>query len=361
MKQLIFLLFVFYCPLLVFSQSHQVSLLFAGDAMQHKSQIDAAKKGDGNHDYSEYFKEIEAEIKSCDLSVVNLEVTLGGIPYSGYPMFSAPDEYAMSLKDAGFKILLTANNHSADKRRIGIERTIEVLDSLNILHTGTFKDSVERLTYYPLMLIEHGIRIAMLNYTYGTNGMPVHSPNIVNLIDTTQMKQDIADAKRLGAEIIIANMHWGDEYVLKQNKRQECIANFLIRNGVRIVVGNHPHVVQPVDIRRAKDNSIEAIIIYSLGNFISGMKKIDTRGGMLAKITISKEDGETVVIDNFDYSLLWTHRFKTEEKDVNFKLLNVDEYKNEKGVAILGNDYGKMEIFAKNAQKAIESLWNKEP
>ena len=356
MKQLLLYL-IFLCPFIMLkAQTHRVLLLFAGDAMQHKSQIETAKTEKGSYNYSEYFEEIKQEIDSFDLSVVNLEVTLGGTPYSGYPMFSAPDEYAIALKDAGFNVVLTANNHSADKKKRGIERTIDVLDSLDLLHTGTFKDSLERITYYPLMLIEHGIRIAMLNYTYGTNRMPVNKPNILNLIDTTQIKQDILDAKALGADIIVANMHWGDEYVLKQNKRQEKLADFLVQNGVRLVIGNHPHVVQPVDIRR-KDNRIESIIVYSLGNLISGMRTVNTSGGMLAKIRLSKEDGKQVEIENFDYSLVWTHKPKEEGEYKYFKLLKVDQYENEAGENLLGNDYKEMETFTSNARKAIESLW----
>lgn len=355
MKRLLYFYLILF-PIVGGAQTHRVSMLFAGDAMQHKSQLDAAKRLDGSYDYSEYFDEVEDEIRRYDLSIVNLETTLAGKPYSGYPMFAAPDEYAFALKDAGFNIFLTANNHSADKRRKGIERTIEVLDSLDVLHTGTFKDSLERITYYPLMLIEHGIRIAMLNYTYGTNGMLVHKPNIVNLIDTLQIKQDITDAKALGADIIVANMHWGDEYILKQNKKQERLANFLIKEGVRIVIGNHPHVVQPVDIKR-KGEEIDAIIIYSLGNLISGMKTIDTSGGMLAKINISKEDGKPVVIEDFDYSLVWTHKPKKNGYYDSFKLLDVKQYEGERGKKLLGETYSNMISFANRAREAIESLW----
>lgn len=338
------------------AQTGEISLLFAGDAMQHKNQIDDAKQIDGSYDYSLYFGKVKEEIKSFDIAVVNLEVTLGGKPYTGYPMFSAPDEYAKAIKNAGFDIILTANNHSADRRKLGIERTINMLDSLNLLHTGTFKDSLEREIYYPLMLIKNGIRLAILNYTYGTNGVVVKAPNIVNIIDTVQIKQDIIQANKLGADIIIANMHWGDEYILKQNRKQERLANFLIRNGVRLVIGNHPHVVQPVDIRR-KGDEIESVVVYSLGNFISGMRTVNTSGGMMAKINIRKDSGGSIIIDDFDYSLVWTHKPKKDGLYTNFRLLPVSDYENEMGKESLGDDYKEMETFAKNAREAIESLW----
>lgn len=357
MKTQIILFFFFF--LSNFSQAQSgVSLLFVGDAMQHKSQIDVAKQNDGGYDYSNYFKAVENEIQAADIAVVNLEVTLGGKPYTGYPTFSAPDEFAVALKDAGFDVFVTANNHSVDRRKVGIERTIFVLDSLQIPHTGTFKDELEREIYYPLMLLKNGIRIAMLNYTYGTNGIPVSAPNVVNLIDTTQIKKDIARANLLGAEIIVANMHWGDEYILKQNKTQERLANFLINNGVRLVVGNHPHVVQPVDIRKNSEGEIESIIIYSLGNYVSGMRTINTSGGMTASINISKKDEQSAVsVDSFDYSLVWTHKPKKNGVYTDFRLLPVSKYENEAGREELGTDYAEMESFATAARKAIESLF----
>lgn len=352
--QAILSLLLFFC-ISTYGQTHKASLLFAGDAMQHKNQLEDAIRADGTYDYSQYFVEVEDAVKAADLAIVNLEVTLGGKPHTGYPTFSAPDEYAVALKNAGFNVFVTANNHSADRRRKGIDRTIDVLDSLHIMHTGTFKDIQEREIYYPLMLLQDGIRIAMLNYTYGTNGIPVTAPNIVNLIDTVQIKKDIADANKLGAHIIVANMHWGDEYVLKQNKTQEKLANFLVDNGVRLVIGNHPHVVQPVDIRWDGD-SIKSIIVYSLGNYVSGMRTVNTSGGMVAYIDISKEPGKPVSIDSFDYSLVWTHKPKKNGVYTNFKLLPVEEYENEEGKRILGTDYAEMESFAKAARVAIESL-----
>lgn len=354
-KHCLLFLFILYSQL-YFCQTHQVKMLFAGDAMQHKSQIEDARMKEGGYDYTQYFTEVEEDIKRADLAVVNLEVTLGGKPHTGYPTFSAPDEFAKSLKDAGFNVFLTANNHSVDRGKKGIERTIKVLDSLDIVHTGTFKDSLERDIYYPLLMLKDGIRIAMLNYTYGTNGIPVPKPNIVNLIDTFQIKKDINAAKKLGADIIVTNIHWGDEYVLKQNREQERLANFLVDNGVRLVIGNHPHVVQPVDIRREGD-SIKSIIVYSLGNYVSGMRTINTSGGMVVNIDISKEPRQAVSIDRFDYSLVWTHKPKKDGKYTNFKLLPVDKYENEEGKAKLGVDYREMESFSKASRKAIEILW----
>lgn len=357
----LFTLFILLTSLIqgLIAQDITLRLVFAGDAMQHKSQLDDAKRENGIYDYSKYFKNISALIKKNDIAVVNLEVPLGGKPYAGYPAFSAPDDYAAALQEAGFNLFLTANNHAVDKGSKGIKRTITALDSLNIQHTGTFQNIEERETYYPLMLIKKGITLAMLNYTYGTNGIDIPEPRIVNLIDTTQIKKDIAEAKRLGAEIIIANMHWGDEYFLKQNKAQEKMAKFLIKQGVRIIIGGHPHVVQPVDIQLNENGSIETIIVYSLGNLISGMKTIDTAGGMLAFLELSKGEAGEININSFNYDLVWTYKEKDAKGNLtNFELLRVNDILNNTSEEELNTAHYKgLENFATRAYKAIESLW----
>lgn len=357
-KYLANLTFIF-LTLSSYSQEQKVSFLFAGDAMQHKAQLDVAKTENG-YDYSAYFKHVADEIKQADIAVVNLETTLPGKSYSGYPCFGSPDEYAYSLKDAGFDIFLTANNHILDKNRKGMERTISVLDSMKVKHTGVFVNKEKRELFYPLMMIKNGIRIAMLNYTYGTNGFSVEQPNIVNYINKKQIREDIDLAKVMKADIIIANLHWGDEYFLRNNKRQREVADFLIKNGVRLVIGGHPHVVQPIDIQKEND-SIRNIIVYSMGNFISAMKPVDTTGGMMVKIDISKDENNNVNIDSCSYSLVWVNKLMKKDTPYFFELLPVADFNNEEGKQKLGEEaFLKMQTFATNAKKAIESLWMKD-
>ena len=207
----------------------EVSLLFAGDAMQHKAQIQSAKQGEA-YDYSPCFADITHEIASADYAVVNLESPIGGQPYTGYPCFSAPDEFPIALQNAGFDLFLTANNHCLDRYTRGAIRTLHILDSIGTDHIGTYdsKDSFER--FYPFITSIKGIRIAFLNYTYGTNGFTPHSPLIVNYIDK-EKKKDIFRAKTLSADLIVACLHWGDEYQLLPNKRQEDLADFLVKEG----------------------------------------------------------------------------------------------------------------------------------
>lgn len=352
---LLFLALNYFC----FAQEQKVSFLFAGDAMQHRDQLNVAKTKNG-YDYSSYFKHVAEEIKQADIAVVNLETTLPGVRFTGYPCFGSPDEYAHALKDAGFDIFLTANNHILDKGKKGLERTVMMLDSMKVKHTGVFANAEKRDLYYPLMMIKNGIRIAMLNYTYGTNDFEVTPPNIVNYIDKKLILNDIALAKQMKADIIIANMHWGDEYILKQNKKQVEMANFLVRNGVRLVIGGHPHVVQPIDIQR-DSCEIKNVIVYSMGNLISNMKPVNTSGGMMVKIDISKDENNNIKIDTCDYSLVWVHKlFKAKDVPSFYELLPVAEFNNEKGKEKLGEKaFLKMQTFATNAKNAIESMWPK--
>lgn len=206
----------------------RLSLLFIGDIMQHDSQLQSAyDAATGLYNYEPCFRYVKKYFNGADLTIGNLELTLGGKPYTGYPEFSAPDALAAALKYAGVDVLVTANNHSLDRRRKGLERTIKALDSLKMLHTGTFRDTVERMNDYPLLVSKNGINLALLNYTYGTNGIPVTKPNVVNLIDTTVIRKDLAQAKKLNPDMIIIFMHWGNEYQSMPSKQQSNSLNIV--------------------------------------------------------------------------------------------------------------------------------------
>ena len=190
------------CILWHAAPAQTVDLLFAGDLMQHQAQIDAARTATG-YNYDSCFTLVKPEIEKADLAVANLEVTLAGKPYKGYPQFSAPDEYLKAVKDAGFDVLVTANNHCLDGGKKGLARTISMLDSLHIPFAGTYRDAAERSRRYPLLVEQNGLRIVFLNYTYGTNGLKVSPPQVVNYIDTLQIRKDIQAARRLRPDAIL--------------------------------------------------------------------------------------------------------------------------------------------------------------
>ncbi|MBR4845272.1 MAG: CapA family protein [Bacteroidaceae bacterium] len=285
----------------------RITLLFAGDMMQHQGQIDAARQSDGSYDYTSCFQYVKEEVSRADVSVANLEVTLAGRPYRGYPQFSAPDEYAQAIKDAGFDILLTANNHCLDRRKKGLERTIQVLDSLQIPHVGTYVNKEERDRLSPLIIQKNGFRIALLAYTYATNGIEVQSPNIVNYIDKTLILEDVAKARMQKADVIIACMHWGIEYRLLPERQEREMVDWLIAQGVDHVIGGHPHVLQPMEVRPDEYTAARHLVVYSLGNYISNMSAPNTDGGAMVKIELKKM-GHLAVLSDCSYSLVWTSR-----------------------------------------------------
>jgi poly-gamma-glutamate synthesis protein (capsule biosynthesis protein) len=294
------------------SAQDTLTLTFIGDVMMHQTQINSAKTLNG-YQLDDCFSYISSHLSAADITVANLEVTLAGAPYSGYPQFCAPDALPEALQRAGVDVLLTANNHACDKGKKGVERTLQVLDSLHFLHTGTFYDSLSRDSATPLLLTHNNIEMALLNYTYGTNGIAVPPPTVVNLIDTLQMLTDIERAKALQPDIIAVAIHWGDEYQLYPNEKQRNLADFLARNGVRLIIGSHPHVLQSIELLYAADSTVETVVVYSLGNFISNMTAANTDIGALVNIRLVKCNDE-IIIDHVGYTYAWTYKPQVEGK-----------------------------------------------
>jgi poly-gamma-glutamate synthesis protein (capsule biosynthesis protein) len=295
------------------AQTDTLRLLFAGDIMGHSPQIQSAQVvKNQKYNYAPCFQYLKPLLEGADLAIGNLELTLPGKPpYTGYPMFRSPDDLARDLKAAGFDLLVTANNHSNDARGPGVVNTIQTLRDLGFLQTGTFKNRRDRDAFYPLMVYKNNFKIALLNYTYDTNGIPTEPPTIVNLIDTVQMRADLEEAVARKPHYIIAIMHWGLEYQLNENATQRSLARFLIRHGADMVIGMHPHVVQPIKTERVKlpDGSTkEAIVAYSLGNFISNQRQPNTDGGILFQVDLLKQKGSPRVrVGKQGYIPIWRY------------------------------------------------------
>lgn len=316
--------------------------------MQHDGQIEAASNGvEGGHDYDDGFKYISPIIKKYDIRIANLEVTLGGKPYKGYPQFSAPDVLARTLVTSGFNVIITANNHSCDRGTKGVLRTLDQLDSLNVLHTGTFRNPEERAKNYPLMIEEKGMKIAVLNYTYGTNGLTVSAPVIVNYIDSAVIKQDVARAKELNADYIICIMHWGSEYKFLPNGYQKRFESYCYEIGVDMVIGGHPHVVQPIE-RKMIDGK-EKLTVWSLGNFVSNMQTRPTRGGLMVGASVEKNNDQTVLKDA-EYYLVYTLK-RNEGKVTQYYILPDFNYNNYDIDFIDGTNQGHYANFMIDSRK----------
>ncbi len=281
-------------------------IVFAGDIMGHDSQIGAARVDSaGIYDYTGCFRHLKPYLQEADIAIGNLEVTHGGPPYKGYPQFSSPDELSDALLDAGFNVLVNANNHALDRGKEGLERTRQVLDEKGMILTGSFVSPGQRELSYPLILEKNGILLALLNYTYGTNSLVADTPNIVNYIDTMVIRQDIMKARLVEPDIIIACVHWGKEYEREENSTQQALAGFLFDQGVSAIIGSHPHVVQPVDFQRFGRN-YHRPVVYSLGNFISNQRDRYRNGGIIFGLELEKTD-ETRIIA-IDYLPVYVHK-----------------------------------------------------
>ncbi len=303
----------------------ELTLVFAGDIMGHGPQIRAAEVVENLHyDYTECFQHIKHYINSTDIAIANLEVTLPGQPpYSGYPLFKSPDALALALRDAGFDIMLTANNHSNDGGRLGVVETINTLYKFGFYQTGSFQSTMERDAYYPLILYKNGIKIALLNYTYSTNGLVTKPPTIVNVIDETLIKQDMEEAHRLDPDCIIVVMHWGNEYSIRENRGQRELAQKIMSWGADLIVGAHPHVVQPIRLMKGRNGEIVPVA-YSLGNLISNQQKKHTDGGILLEVKLRKKNAlAKAKVNSIQYIPIWRYRRRDSDGKLSFTVLPV--------------------------------------
>ena len=271
-----------------------LSLFFCGDVIQHLPQIYSAHEpSEKDYNYLKCFRYIAPLWHDSDFVIANLETTLSDKEFSGYPRFSSPWQIARDLQRLGVTTFVTANNHCCDQLAQGITKTIYYLDSLGIAHTGIFMDTLSYMKRNPLYLQKDGFKIALLNYTYGTNGLPVPKGFVVSLIDTAVIKRDIRQAQRDSATNIIAFMHWGYEYHTSPNEEQKTLAAWLHAQGADIVIGSHPHVVQPLEYTLT-DKDTTGVTVYSLGNFISNQTYQGTDGGICVRLTLTQpETGRT--------------------------------------------------------------------
>jgi hypothetical protein len=312
----------------------RVHLMFVGDVMGHDAQIAAARTEDGSHDYRHNYLYIKPLLDHADLAVANLEVTLAGEPYKGYPRFSSPDALADALKEAGFDLLLTANNHACDRNEEGLLRTLRTLDDRKIPHTGTFASPEDRDKNYPLIVDVKGVRLAFLNATYGTNMLKVSTPTSVNYLDEKQFAADLAKARAANPDFVLAALHWGVEYQRGADKTQKKLALRLIRLGVDAVIGSHPHVLQEITTRRHKKRT--RVMFFSHGNFISNQRDRYRDGGMIGHLELVKDDKGTRPVD---WGYTPTHVWKRGAGDAaRFYVLPVSFFEEEPDLFALAPD-----------------------
>lgn len=310
-----------------------------GDSLCHNTQYwDAYNKEIGEYDFSYVYEDIRDYTKYTDITIGSLETTFAGEErgYSNYPTFNTPDSLAKALKNIGVDIISLAGNHALDYGYTGLCRTIDVLDDAGISHLGTYKTAEEQ----EQLLIKNvkGVNIAFINYTYGTNGIPVPSGKeyCVNLIDKDLIKKQIQQAKEQKVDIIAACMHWGTEYRTTANSEQKELADFLFENGVDIILGNHPHVLEPMEKRTITledGTEKEVFVVYALGNFTADQRDEITRDSAILNLTITKNIDGKISIDKVDYVPIYMYK-NTTVSTHKFKILDIEKtiYEYESGL-----------------------------
>lgn len=304
------------------------TLTALGDTLCHNTQYwDAYNSETKEYDFSYVYEDIKYYTKVADITVGSLETTFAGEDkgYSNYPTFNSPDSLATALKKIGVDVISLAGNHALDYGYSGICRTIDVLDSADISHLGTYKTAEDQKK----LLIKNvkGVKIAFINYTYGTNGISVPSGKefCVNLIDKNLIKKQIDQAKSEGADMIVACMHWGTEYKTSANSEQKELADYLFKNGVDIILGNHPHVLEPMEkktITLDDGTTKDVFVVYALGNFTADQKDEITRDSAILNLNITKNVDGKISINKVDYVPIYMYK-NSNAKSHKFKILDI--------------------------------------
>lgn len=285
-----------------------VQIVMVGDMLMHGRVMDSGKKDDGSYNFDHLFENVKDTIENADLALVNQETILGGteLGLSGYPAFNSPYELGDSLVSAGFDVILHATNHTLDKGKTGVLNCMNFWDTNypDINYLGINKSQEEQDTDI-FVYEQDGMKIAILNYTYGTNGIPTPSdmPYIVNYMNEEKIIQDLKTAEEI-ADFTIVCPHWGTEYVLTATSSQKNWAKIFMENGADLVIGTHPHVIEPVEMI-TDENGNEMLVYYSIGNFVNGTSgtgegTTNRMVGGIADITLSMTEDGDVFIESYD-------------------------------------------------------------
>ena len=345
-------------------KSTTIHITAIGDIMCHLTNIkNAYNSSSKNYDFSNVFKNIKDYTQNADITIGNLETTFAGESrgYTGYPTFNTPEILGKNLKDIGVDVLTTANNHCMDKGYSGIVSTLNFLDEYKLAHTGTARSSEEQNTI--LTQDVNGIKIAFLSFTYGTNGITIPSDKkySVNLIDKDFIKKQINAAKEKEVDLICVSMHWGTEYKLKPVSSQKDLADFLFENGVDIILGSHPHVLEPMEKRTItlEDGSTkDGFVIYSLGNFVSGQIYANTKSTVILDIQVTKDGDGKITIDKVNYTPVYLYDSGANSKSrTRYTLMDVEksisDYENNKDNSISKSLYNTLKDELASIKKNV--------
>lgn len=293
----------------------QITLVMTGDMLLHTRVTDAAKQADDSYNFDAVFAHVASEIQAADVALVNQEVIIGGeeLEITGYPCFNAPYAFADALIETGFDVICHGTNHALDRRKDGIVNCLNYWDknypNAAVLGIHGSQESQDTLYIYE----KDGIRVAILNYTYGTNGisLPKDMPYAVDLLEEERVIADIEEAERL-ADFTIVCPHWGSEYWLKPDDAQKHWTQLFLEHGVDLVLGTHPHVIEPIEWMEDEQTGHRMLVYYSIGNFVSwtnltGDGVSNRSVGGMAEVTLTKDAAGTAVISDYGVRALVTH------------------------------------------------------
>lgn len=293
-----------------------ITISVVGDLMCHSPQFEYAKVGKDSFDFTPTYRNVKKYLESSNFTFGNLETVTAGRKnggFTGYPLFNTPSEYLDALKSVGFDLLVTANNHSFDRSEKGVLLTIDELIKRNINYVGTYISQTDRdsIRLYDI----NGIKIAVLAYSYGTNGntIPKGKDYLINLIDFNLIERDIKTARSKGAELVLVHYHFGDEYIREPVKSQKDAVNKAIEFGADIIIGGHPHVLQPADFFKAISGKLDTgFVAYSMGNFISNQRDRFKDAGIIITINILKDlNKDKISINEVNFLPTWVFKGNT--------------------------------------------------
>ncbi|XMB86599.1 CapA family protein [Mycoplasmatota bacterium WC44] len=302
--------------------NYKISLVAVGDNLIHEP-IYVSAKTDDTYDFKSMFHNVKPYIEQFDLAFINQETILGGsdIGLSTYPRFNSPYELGDALIDTGFDLVSIANNHTLDRGEIGVLNALNYLENQNLIYSGakisTKESNVKTFT-------KNNINFAFVAYTYGTNGIPFPEGKeyLANVFSEEKARNDLNEIKN-EVDVVIVSMHWGEQYQDLPNNIQIEQAEFLSSQGVDIILGHHPHVIQPVDVIESGDN--KTFVVYSLGNFLSDQIGIDRLIGMAVSMDIVKtvsNDKQTITLENIKSKLTYTYKYEDEFSILFFESIN---------------------------------------
>ena len=311
------------------------TLVASGDVVSHITNTKSAKLPDGSYDYLPQFTEVAGLLSDADYTLVNLEAPVAGeqYGYNGFPTFNAPINLAQTMKKIGVDLVVTANNHAMDNGLQGITDNLDNLDKIGLDHTGTYRSEEESTK--PFIKDINGIKVGFVAFTFAPDFIPVPNDYSINLNSTKQIRAKIKDAREAGAEMIVFHVHWGKEYTEYPSQPQMDRYKVLEEEGVDIVIGSHPHRLQPIEIRQIEyqGKKKNQAVIWSTGNLYQGQTKLRDyiNVGSIFKLKVERKNG-IISVNSLDYELIYNLRWIDAQGDEMYKIIpeaKMDQYQTE--------------------------------